>query len=597
MYLCASFNKYILNTFKELGLDEKILQALTELGISTPTEIQQEAIPFLLSSQADFIGLAQTGTGKTAAFGLPLLELTEEDTNVCQGIVLSPTRELAQQIAEGLKSFAKYSKKLKVACVYGGAPIMNQIKELKSKPQIVVATPGRLVDLINRKVLDVKHLRYLVLDEADEMLNMGFKEELDVILKSTPDEKTTWLFSATMPKAIRTMVKNYMHEPHEISVKSGVEVNKNIEHQYMVVRQSDKVEAIKRLVDMEPDIFGVLFCRTKIDTQKMADELSRVGYRAEALHGDLSQNQRDMVMKKFKERRVKLLIATDVAARGIDVNDVTHVIHHKLPDETEFYTHRSGRTARAGKKGISIAIVSKGEKRRLDQIQKSLGIEFERVMVPSGSEIANMRVDLWAQKLVEQNVDHTVTEELKAIVNKNLEGLSKEDLIDKLLTMELKNMHLNDNSDLNDMSVSKSDDRGESTGGRARSGFNNFTINIGKIDNIGKMDIMNIIIEVTGMQKGEVGNIDLQKKKTIVEIGKSESSSFTDKFKGFEFDDRAISVTEGGVAESSGQRRRPGGGRRDFRGGGGGFKGGGGHSRGGHGGGGSRSRGSRERRK
>ncbi|WP_252737088.1 DEAD/DEAH box helicase [Reichenbachiella agariperforans] len=586
-----------MNTFKELGLDEKILQALTELGISTPTEIQQEAIPFLLSSQADFIGLAQTGTGKTAAFGLPLLELTEEDTNVCQGIVLSPTRELAQQIAEGLKSFAKYSKKLKVACVYGGAPIMNQIKELKSKPQIVVATPGRLVDLINRKVLDVKHLRYLVLDEADEMLNMGFKEELDVILKSTPDEKTTWLFSATMPKAIRTMVKNYMHEPHEISVKSGVEVNKNIEHQYMVVRQSDKVEAIKRLVDMEPDIFGVLFCRTKIDTQKMADELSRVGYRAEALHGDLSQNQRDMVMKKFKERRVKLLIATDVAARGIDVNDVTHVIHHKLPDETEFYTHRSGRTARAGKKGISIAIVSKGEKRRLDQIQKSLGIEFERVMVPSGSEIANMRVDLWAQKLVEQNVDHTVTEELKAIVNKNLEGLSKEDLIDKLLTMELKNMHLNDNSDLNDMSVSKSDDRGESTGGRARSGFNNFTINIGKIDNIGKMDIMNIIIEVTGMQKGEVGNIDLQKKKTIVEIGKSESSSFTDKFKGFEFDDRAISVTEGGVAESSGQRRRPGGGRRDFRGGGGGFKGGGGHSRGGHGGGGSRSRGSRERRK
>ncbi|RJE74789.1 MULTISPECIES: DEAD/DEAH box helicase [Reichenbachiella] len=586
-----------MNTFKELGLDEKILQALTELGISTPTEIQQEAIPFLLSSQADFIGLAQTGTGKTAAFGLPLLELTEEDTNVCQGIVLSPTRELAQQIAEGLKSFAKYSKKLKVACVYGGAPIMNQIKELKSKPQIVVATPGRLVDLINRKVLDVKHLRYLVLDEADEMLNMGFKEELDVILKSTPDEKTTWLFSATMPKAIRTMVKNYMHEPHEISVKSGVEVNKNIEHQYMVVRQSDKVEAIKRLVDMEPDIFGVLFCRTKIDTQKMADELSRVGYRAEALHGDLSQNQRDMVMKKFKERRVKLLIATDVAARGIDVNDVTHVIHHKLPDETEFYTHRSGRTARAGKKGISIAIVSKGEKRRLDQIQKSLGIEFERVMVPSGSEIANMRVDLWAQKLVEQNVDHTVTEELKAIVNKNLEGLSKEDLIDKLLTMELKNMHLNDNSDLNDMSVSKSDDRGESTGGRARSGFNNFTINIGKIDNIGKMDIMNIIIEVTGMQKGEVGNIDLQKKKTIVEIGKSESSSFTDKFKGFEFDDRAISVTEGGVAESSGQRRRPGGGRRDFRGGGGGFKGGGGHSRGGHGGGGSRGRGSRERRK
>lgn len=586
-----------MNTFKELGLDEKILQALTELGISTPTEIQQEAIPFLLSSQADFIGLAQTGTGKTAAFGLPLLELTEEDTNVCQGIVLSPTRELAQQIAEGLKSFAKYSKKLKVACVYGGAPIMNQIKELKSKPQIVVATPGRLVDLINRKVLDVKHLRYLVLDEADEMLNMGFKEELDVILKSTPDEKTTWLFSATMPKAIRTMVKNYMHEPHEISVKSGVEVNKNIEHQYMVVRQSDKVEAIKRLVDMEPDIFGVLFCRTKIDTQKMADELSRVGYRAEALHGDLSQNQRDMVMKKFKERRVKLLIATDVAARGIDVNDVTHVIHHKLPDETEFYTHRSGRTARAGKKGISIAIVSKGEKRRLDQIQKSLGIEFERVMVPSGSEIANMRVDLWAQKLVEQNVDHTVTEELKAIVNKNLEGLSKEDLIDKLLTMELKNMHLNDNSDLNDMSVSKSDDRGESTGGRARSGFNNFTINIGKIDNIGKMDIMNIIIEVTGMQKGEVGNIDLQKKKTIVEIGKSESSSFTDKFKGFEFDDRAISVTEGGVAESSGQRRRPGGGRRDFRGGGGGFKGGGGHSRGGNGGGGSRGRGSRERRK
>ncbi|MCV9386349.1 DEAD/DEAH box helicase [Reichenbachiella ulvae] len=558
-----------MNTFKELGLDDQILKALDEQGITKPTDIQREAIPFLLSSLKDFIGLAQTGTGKTAAFGLPLIELIDDEANMCQGVVLSPTRELAQQIAEGLKSFAKYNKKIKIECVYGGAPITTQIKKLKAKPQIVVATPGRLVDLINRKVMDIKQLRYLVLDEADEMLNMGFKEELNLILASTPEDKSTWLFSATMPKDIRHIVKEYMHEPHEISVKSGVEVNTNISHQYMLVKLSDKMEAMKRLLNTEPDLFGVMFCRTKIDTQNIADELGRAGYKAEAIHGDLSQSQRDLVMRKFKDRAVNLLVATDVAARGIDVNDVTHVIHHRLPDELEFYTHRSGRTARAGKKGLSIALVTKGEKRRLEQIQKVLGINFERKLVPSGDEILNGRIDTWMQSILDQDMGQGLPNEIRAKVQEGLESLSKEELIDKLLKKEIDNMGAVDTRDLNVNSMSRSED-GPGAGSRnRRSGFTNMAINIGKIDAVSKGDLKSIILEVSGMDNADLGTIDMQKKRTVFELKESVARKLPDMFKGYQFDDRDIKVEEAGqISKPEGDRGRPA--KKRFGGGGGG---------------------------
>lgn len=545
-----------MNTFQELGLDDKILQALEEQGITKPTDIQREAIPFLLSSLKDFIGLAQTGTGKTAAFGLPLLNLVDEDANICQGVVLSPTRELAQQIAEGLSSFAKYKKKLKVECVYGGAPISVQIKKLKSKPQVIVATPGRLVDLINRKALDVSHLRFMILDEADEMLNMGFKEELNVVLAATPEEKSTWLFSATMPKEVRKMVDTYMDDPHEISVKSGVEVNTNISHQFMLLKMSDKVEAVKRLMDVETSLFGVMFCRTKIDTQNIADELGRAGYPAEALHGDLSQSQRDLVMKKFKDRAINLLVATDVAARGIDVNDVTHVLHHRLPDELEFYTHRSGRTARAGKKGLSIALVTKGEKRRLEQIQKVLGITFERVLVPSADDILKGKVETWINSVKEQSLGSGMPNTLRDYAHEQLAELSKEELIDKLLMSQMDKSGSVDTRDLNVNSFSRAEDgpAGSSGSRNQRNGFKNLAINIGKIDAVSKGDLKDMILEVTGLDSADLGKIDMQRKRTVFEIKDAEAKKIPSKFKGYQFDDRDIRVEE--AEEIGGSERR-----------------------------------------
>jgi len=468
-----------LTTFSELGLDDQIVSALSDLNIITPTEIQQEAIPHLIESESDFIGLAQTGTGKTAAFGLPLLNNIDEEKQYCQAIVLAPTRELAQQIAASINTFAKNKRRIKIDVVFGGAAIVNQIKALKSNPQIVVATPGRLIDLIKRKSIDVSKLSYLILDEADEMLNMGFKEELNKILEHTPEEKNTWLFSATMPKAIKNIVSSYMHNPHEISVKSGVEVNKNITHQYMLAKMSDKLEVIKRYLDMESDLFGVLFCRTKMDTQNLADQLSRAGYTAEALHGDLTQKQRDVVMRKFKDRAIKLLVATDVAARGIDVSDLTHVIHHKLPDELEFYTHRSGRTARAGKKGVSIALVSKGEKRKLDILERQLGISFERALVPTGEEIVSKRVGAWLESMSTFESKKEIPEDLKNQALSSLESFSKEDLVEKLLAIELNKIKFSDTQDLNSPDAGRSE-RGERGDDRRQKSGSRLEINIGK---------------------------------------------------------------------------------------------------------------------
>lgn len=447
----------LVQTFSSLGLSAPILEAIGKLGYETPTEIQEQAIPRLLEGDRDFIGLAQTGTGKTAAFGLPLLDHLDADKNHVQALILAPTRELGQQIAEQISLFAGRMKGIRTVAVYGGANIVTQINQLKRPCQVVIATPGRLIDLAKRKAVKLDQVRFLVLDEADEMLNMGFKEELDTILSFTPDEKKTWLFSATMPKEIRRMVKDYMEDPFEVRIDPQTTVNTNIEHKYAVVRHSDKAEALTRFMDLDPDLYGVVFCRTKRDTQSLAEGLIKQGYKADAIHGDLSQHQRDRVMMRFKRRELQVLIATDVAARGIDVNDLTHVFHFSLPNDQAYYTHRSGRTARAGKKGVSLAFISGKEKGRINQLSRGLDVEFAAVEVPKADQIVEERLRSWARGLVEQKGSSKAPEGLLEEVDLLLEPLSKEDIIARLLTRELARLNLSNRQDLNDKGGGKGD--------------------------------------------------------------------------------------------------------------------------------------------
>lgn len=457
-------------SFKKLGLSDEILRVLEELGFEKPTDIQKKAIPELLAEDRDLIGIAQTGTGKTAAFGLPLLERLDPNIKATQGLILAPTRELGKQIAEQIAIFSKYMDKINVLVVYGGAPIVNQIKALKKTQHVIIATPGRLIDLIKRKAVKLDELRYLVLDEADEMLNMGFKEELDEILSYTPDTKNTWLFSATFPGFIKKIVKRYMDDPIEISIDAKNEVNKNIQHLYTVVKQRDKSEGLMRFLDIHSGMRGVVFCRTRRDTQELAEALLQKGYRADALHGDLSQAQRDRVMKRFKKHELQVLIATDVAARGIDVNDLTHVFHHSLPDDNSYYTHRSGRTARAGKKGTSISFVSSRESYRISRLASQLGIEFEKVLVPDTESIAQIRTTNWAMELIDMESEGKVEEKILDEVLALFENTSKEEIIEKMLLQELVRLNLGSSKDLNDTSPAGGGGGGRDRGRGGRGG-------------------------------------------------------------------------------------------------------------------------------
>ena len=447
----------LVQTFSTLGLSAPILEAIGKLGFETPTEIQEQAIPRLLEGDRDFIGLAQTGTGKTAAFGLPLLEHLDASQDHVQALILAPTRELGQQIAEQISLFAGRMKGIRTVAVYGGANIVTQINQLKRPCQVVIATPGRLIDLAKRKAVKLDRVKFLVLDEADEMLNMGFKEELDTILSFTPDEKKTWLFSATMPKEIRRMVKDYMEDPFEVRIDPKTTVNTNIEHQYCMVRHTDKAEALTRFMDLDPELYGVVFCRTKRDTQNLAEGLIKQGYRADAIHGDLSQHQRDRVMMRFKRRELQVLIATDVAARGIDVNDLTHVFHFSLPNDQAYYTHRSGRTARAGKKGVSMAFISRKEKGKVNQLSRGLSVDFAAVDVPRADQIVEERLRSWARGLVEQKDGNKAPEGLLEEVDLLLSPLSKEDIIARLLARELKRLNLSNRQDLNEKGGGRDD--------------------------------------------------------------------------------------------------------------------------------------------
>ena len=461
-----------MDSFDTLGLSAPILKAIGQLGFETPTDIQSQAIPHLLEGDRDFIGLAQTGTGKTAAFGLPLLDhLDPSDDNV-QALILAPTRELGQQIAEQIDLFSKHLKGIKSVAVYGGANISTQISQLKRPRHVVIATPGRLIDLVKRKALKLDQIKYLVLDEADEMLNMGFKDELDTILEFTPDTKKTWLFSATMPREIRRMVKQYMESPFEVSVDPKTTVNANIEHRYAVVKRADKTEAMSRFLELEPDLYGVVFCRTRRDTQALAEDLLKMGFRADALHGEMSQPQRDRVMSRFKNRDLQVLIATDVAARGIDVNDLTHVFHHSLPSEQAYYTHRSGRTARAGKKGISLAFISNREKGYVNRMSREMDISFEAVDIPGAAEIVQARMMNWAKEVLDQKAFDRVPFDLIMQMNLLFEETPKDEMIARLVARELARLNVDSGRDINQRAQQDGDrspQRRSSSGGYSRS--------------------------------------------------------------------------------------------------------------------------------
>lgn len=447
------------------------MKAITELGFEQPSEIQAAAIPYLIQGYNDLIGLAQTGTGKTAAFGLPLLERIDPSLPHTQALILAPTRELGQQIAGQMDLFSKYQGKVNVLAVYGGAPIGQQMRSLRKPQHIIIATPGRLIDLIQREAVSLENLQFLVLDEADEMLNMGFKQELDKILSYTPSDKLVWLFSATMSREIQRIVKKYMDDPVEVKLNTHQEVNVNIEHQFALVRQAHKTEALTRFLDVDPDIRGVVFCRTRRDTQSLADHLVKKNYRADALHGDLSQNQRDAVMKRFKMHDLQVLVATDIAARGIDVDDLTHVFHFSLPEDMAYYTHRSGRTARAGKQGTSLAFINGREKGKINQLTRELDISFTKVMVPAAEEIYANRIETWCHQILATKTRGRLDKQLLEKAELLFGNLSKEELIAKVLMHEMEKVNLDGAGDLNDTFEPRREKKGYTQSREGRNGY------------------------------------------------------------------------------------------------------------------------------
>ena len=565
-----------MNNFSKLGLSQSIIEVLDQLGFDTPTPVQEKAIPMLLQNDpTDFIGLAQTGTGKTAAFGLPLIDLIDLDNPTTQAIVMAPTRELGQQTAQHLVSFAKNNRALNIEVVYGGAPIMGQIKALKRPTQIIVATPGRLIDLIKRKAVKLENVKYVVLDEADEMLNMGFKDDIDEILSYTLENRVTWLFSATMPKEIRRIVNKYMDNPLEVAVNSEQKSNVDITHKYVITKASNKLPALKRFLDIQPDMRGIMFCRTKRETQEIADELGQMGYGVEALHGDLSQAQRDAVMKRFKTRSMQLLIATDVAARGIDVNDLTHVLHHTVPDQLESYTHRSGRTGRAGNKGTSLIFINPRETRKITDIERRIKVKFEQIEVPTLEAMKSSRINSWANLIINTKVDDQADSILES-VSERFSDLSKEDILRRLITTQLDHvMTPDEDSNLNDTQG------GGSTSNRERTGFNRYFINVGSIDGMTNADIVHFLADESGVDRKFFGDLSLQKNCSYFDVDSTQDKGFGESFEGKEVNGRSIRVNR----DDDGRPRQ----RRDFSkggsGGGSGSYGGGGSSYGGGGGG------------
>lgn len=538
-----------MQSFETLGLAGEIVEAVKRLGFETPTPVQSKAIPVLLEAHRDVVALAQTGTGKTAAFGLPLVQLIDEDDTTTQALVLAPTRELCIQISNDFENFSRSVKRLNIVPVYGGASIADQIRKIRKGAQIIVATPGRLMDLLGRRAVNLAEIRYLVLDEADEMLNMGFKEDIDHILSHTSEGKQVWLFSATMPAEVRRIASTYMSNPTELTVGEKNQGNQNIIHQYMVVDDRDRYEALKRIVDYNLDIFGVVFCRTKADTQRIAEQLIKDGYNADSLHGDLTQQQRDRVMRNFRSKALQLLVATDVAARGIDVNNITHVIHMNMPDEIEFYTHRSGRTARAGKTGISIALIGRREMQKIRQIEKMIKTTFERVMVPTGQEVCERRVLNIVHRLREVSLAEAEISRFLPAVYEELKDLSKEEVIKRFTALEF--IHFLDYyRGAPDLNKSDKSERVPAHGEHVIGGDRLF-INLGKMDGLDAGKLLALICDRSDISRNKVGRIELKGAYSFFEVDTDHTGIVRDRLHGFEFKGRVvrIEVTDRGSAK------------------------------------------------
>ncbi len=553
-------------TFEELGLAEPIQKAITELGFVNPTPIQEKAIPVLLSGTKDLIGLAQTGTGKTAAFGLPLLQLLDATQKHPQALVVCPTRELCLQIVKEIELFKKHLPQLQVVAVYGGASIGLQIRDLKRGVQIVVATPGRLIDLIERKAINLEKIEYVVLDEADEMLNMGFKDDIEFILQNTPERNATWLFSATMPPEIRKVSKRYMDSPVEVTVGKVNTASKNIDHQYYTVQAQHRYEALKRLIDFNPGIYGIIFTRTKIDAQDIAEKLTREGYDIDALHGDLTQAQRDKVMGQFRDKSLQLLIATDVAARGIDVQGITHVINYELPDDVEVYTHRSGRTGRAGNTGICMSIVHSRETFKLRQIEKINQVTFHKLEIPHGKDVCRKQFFFFMDKLLQADISNGNYETYLPMLQEKFADVSKEEVLTRIASLEFDrflkyyenaidlNVHDNKRGDRNnDRNKYKADGRGDRNdrgGDRRQQGrggngkMARLFVNLGTKDGFHKGNFLQFILDMSDLNKDVLGRIDMKEMNSWVEIEHSAAKQMIKSIDGKNYRGRRIRMND-----------------------------------------------------
>lgn len=505
-----------MNTFETLGLNMPIVKAITEKGFTSPTLIQEKVIPSVLSNHTDIVALAQTGTGKTAAFGLPLLSLLNLTSTQTQALILCPTRELCMQIAKDLQQFATYLPKINIVAVYGGTSIQTQLAAIRRGAQIIVATPGRMVDIINRRKVNLSTIKYAVLDEADEMLNMGFKEDLDTILSETPAEKNTWLFSATMPNEVLRIAHTYMHKPIEISAGVKNQGNANIEHIFYIVNDKDRYVALKRIADYNPDIFAIVFCRTKAETQHVASALIKDGYNADALHGDLSQAQRDVVMKRYRSRSLQMLVATDVAARGIDVNNVTHVINYNLPDEAENYTHRSGRTARAGKTGVSIVLINKKEQYRITAIERIIKNKFIKQLVPTGFEVCKKQLQHLVQRLSNTEVNEIDLQPYLPNLMEEIASLSKEEIIKKWLTLAFNRFieYYKNAPDINNSTTEKVPYQSRGTGQKGKKLF----INIGEMDGFNTSSLRQYICSTANIDSVELLRVDVKNNYSFIDV-------------------------------------------------------------------------------
>ena len=561
-----------MTTFEALGIDARLIQATDELGYVNPTAIQEQAIPLLLSGTQDFIGLAQTGTGKTAAFGLPLLHIIDAAARYPQALVVCPTRELCLQIVKEIELFKKYMTGVSVVAVYGGASIGLQIRDLKRGVQIVVATPGRLIDLIERKAINLEQIKYVVLDEADEMLNMGFQDDIEFILKNTPQRESTWLFSATMPPEIRKVSKRYMKDPKEVTVGKMNTANKSIDHQYYVTTAQHRYETLKRIIDFNPGIYGIIFTRTKLDAQEISERLTREGYDIDALHGDLTQGQRDKVMGQFRDKSLQLLIATDVAARGIDVVGITHVINYELPDDVEIYTHRSGRTGRAGNLGICISIVHAKEMYKFKQIERINNSQFHKMDIPSGKDVCRKQFFHFMDKLLSADISHGDYETYVPLLAEKFADVSKEDVLKRVAAMEFdrflkyyenaEDLNLRERSrrDTNERSDSgrreeRSSDRGRGDSRKEYTrggGYSRLFVNLGTKDGFFKASFLQFILDRSDLKKEVLGKIDMKDMNSWIEIERGAAQQMIRSLDGKKYKGRSIRMND---ADSGGPRR------------------------------------------